>query len=369
MAAKHELTEAERRAWLERNTFECPVYRARVSPQSCASNRRRPLLTEVGSIPPEDQMQLHRRPGCGDDCPTWQEQKGLNVATSTSQNTKRATCAWCGRENMAIVARGLDGACYKLANAGKIAQAEDGTWYETGTIHPKSTPAPDLSSAFGPLAEQEGEHAAELIDAAGTPAQVPAGDLSIDLANPKGVFNMPGQAPPVLVGGAPIVEHVLGLMGADPDGELITETEADQLLEQAKAQDAETEADDWQEYTGVVPAPVTSPMLTLDKRGRFGITACGVREFGISAPYVRPLWSPTRGQIGLRFQDQPAPGQGVLKCSRSDKHLLHFHAVGFLRQFGITLAPGQYPLQREPSGLLVATIDIQPREQGQAEAS
>lgn len=91
-----------------------------------------------------------------------------------------------------------------------------------------------------------------------------------------------------------------------------------------------------------------------------------VRAFGIAGQgYAQPLWNPRRRQVGIRLLDKDS--RGALRISGNQRH--QFHGAGFWQQFGLVPVPGQYPLQREPSGLLVATIDIQPREQGQAEAS
>lgn len=137
----HDLATDERSAWLQRNTFECPVYGARISPQTCAANRKRPLLTDGAGINPTGKETHFRHPKCGDDCATWIEQKTKNAgATSTSANTKRGCCANCERDNMALIA-GMCAPCNNLRKEGLIIQGEDCVWRPTGQCaKPSETP-------------------------------------------------------------------------------------------------------------------------------------------------------------------------------------------------------------------------------------
>lgn len=211
-----------------------------------------------------------------------------------------------------------------------------------------------LSSAFGPLAEAvQTERAEPIVDTTGTPVQVPAGDIAADLANPSTILHMPGQAPPVL-------------MGADPDKELITEGEAAQILASARAQDAPVEpggeADGWEEYTGRAPAKPSSPHLCIDRNGKLGLTIAAVREFGIShSSFVDLLWNAQRRQIGIRIV--AVQGRASLRISGNPhSHRHQINGAGFWQQFGLRPVSGQYPLQRLPSGLLVATIELESEE-------
>lgn len=124
----HELTTDDRKAWLERNTFRCPVYGANISPQTCAANRKRPLLTEGAGMTSSTNVTLCRHPLCGEDCTTWAEQRDKNAAAkSTSPTTRRGTCENCGRVNMALI-KGMCGPCDKLRTAGEIVPTRGGQW-------------------------------------------------------------------------------------------------------------------------------------------------------------------------------------------------------------------------------------------------
>jgi hypothetical protein len=354
MHAGHKLTAEDRAKWLERNGFDCPVYKAKITAQTCASNRKRPLLTEAGLPPADGAIQLHRNPKCNDDCPTWLGQRDKYAGATGSASTKRGVCAWCGRTNMAIVNRGLDGACYKLFKDGVIEQGEDGSWREVAVpvqVQAMAQANAAVSSAFGPLAEAvQTERTAPIVDTTGTPVQVPAGDIAAALANPDTILHMPGQAPPVL-------------MGADPDKELITEAEASEILASARAQAAQQAPadDDWEDYTGRHGNSHDGPMLIVDKSDKFGLSAEAVKLFDLAAgERVRLRYSRNRRQIGVIGCDEGDPGALVIQGSKSS--LLRISAQGFCSTFRITPRPGSYPLHREPSGLLVATIELESEE-------
>lgn len=113
-----QLTDADRAAWIQRHTFVCPVYRARISPQQCAANRHRPMADNQSSEAWGDdggRGVAPRKRGCGDDCPAWLSQRNANTAQSRPDcSTRRGTCAYCERENMALIT-GMCGPCGKRA--------------------------------------------------------------------------------------------------------------------------------------------------------------------------------------------------------------------------------------------------------------
>ncbi len=345
MHAGHQLTSNDRAVWLERNGFDCPVYKAKITAQTCASNRNRPLLTEVGVPPADGTIQLHRNPKCSDACPTWLGQRDKYAGATGSASTKRGTCAWCGRTNMAIVNRGLDGACYKLFKDGVIEQAEDGKWCEIIASTPATPPAPDQQRADEELAQRLETAAAPIVDATGASIHVPAGDLAADLANPANIRHMPGQAPPVL------------LSEGEAASELLTQARA--LAAPAAQGDA---ADDFVPYTGIMPAPKSELVIILDMRGRIGITAATVREFGLAdCTHMELFWSASRRQIGLRPATDSSPHKLAVARGRKGK-LAQIHGSGFYKAFGLKPVYGRYPLHRAPSGMLVATIELESEE-------
>lgn len=199
-----------------------------------------------------------------------------------------------------------------------------------------------ISSAFGPLAES----AAPILDPAGAPVHIPAGDLAADLANPATIEHMPGQDRPMLM----------------TKDEFEAEAAAE-LLTQARAQAAPEDTDDeWQEYTGRAPSKPSTPHLCIDKNGKLGLTVAAVRDFGVShGHWVDLLWNAPRRQIGIRVLSEQ--GRASLRVSGNPKCSRHqFHGAGFWAQFGLAPKPGQYPLHRAPSGLLVATIELENQE-------
>lgn len=209
-----------------------------------------------------------------------------------------------------------------------------------------------VSSAFGPLAEVAESAAAPLVDSSGAAVQVPAGDLAADLANPPTIQHMPDQAP-------------LTLMGADPDDELITEGEATGLLASARAQAAPTEQDDadgWEAYTGYNAHRHAAPVLIVDKGGKLGLSAEAARQFSLAAgERVCLRYNRRLGQIGI-VPNCAKDAPGALVIQGGNGTLLRINMSGFCRAFGLRPVSGQYPLHRAPSGMLVATIELENEE-------
>ncbi len=224
---------------------------------------------------------------------------------------------------------------------------------------PATPPAPDQQRADEELAQRLETAAAPIVDATGASIHVPAGDLAADLANPANILHMPGQAPPVQV-------QAMAEANAAVPSAFVTVAEAAAPIILARALAAPAAqgdaADDFVPYTGIMPAPKSELVIILDVRGRIGITAATVREFGLAdCTHMELFWSASRRQIGLRPATDLSPHKLAVARGRKGK-LAQIHGSGFYKAFGLKPVYGRYPLHRAPSGMLVATIELESEE-------
>lgn len=147
------------------------------------------------------------------------------------------------------------------------------------------------------------------------------------------------------------------LMGADPSEQLLTSGE---LFAWPKVLPK-----DFLPYTGQRPILHGKPALHIKASGDMELSVDAVALGGLEhVGHVRPFWSDARKQIGIVPVDTTGPG--VLKLQPTPSKRRRISASGFLNGFAIRPAPGTYPVERHPSGLLVATITQQPSQGGEA---
>ncbi len=143
-------------------------------------------------------------------------------------------------------------------------------------------------------------------------------------------------------------------MGADPADVLMTSQELDKLGIAIPA--------DFEPFIGAPVPTATAPCLSILKSGEISLGAAAVRAFGLAeVQAVRLFWSPKRNQVGIL----PGTGPGQRKLQTVRKGCLNrcITAREFLRLHGLPVS-GSVPVERHPSGLLVATINTQPAQPG-----
>ena len=326
MPATHQLTDTDRNAWLARNTFDCPVYRARLSPQQCAANRKRPLLTDkVGC----DGMTpvLHRKPGCGEGCAAWSAERDRKVSKPSSGGID--ACANCGRRNMSSPARGLCGACNTLAVRGNIAKGEDGEWREV--------------LVQGAVPQYDGL----------VPAELPppkSGEKA-----PVGCSE-PAPAPQIVHGD----KVPLTIMGADPAEQLINTDEARELL--AKVESAAPDLDAWDFYDPRAQRPAF-PAVWVTKDLELCINSEAVQEYRLpDHTHVRLGLHRSSGAVCL--QPVHAPDGALSLRTQKGRECRYVSGKGFFDRHGLRPVCGKpYPISSGTGGMLVITIEMQAAEQ------
>ncbi|MHC1701465.1 MAG: hypothetical protein AB9900_10860 [Humidesulfovibrio sp.] len=352
-AAAHHLTPDDRAGWLQRHAFDCPVYRAKLTPQACAANRMRPLKSEcaVDDFGASGGKQpLLRNPGCGEDCPTWAAQRDKNTVKPAKNGVD--ACGYCKRVNMSSPARGLCGSCNKLALKGDIVKTAGGLWM-----------AVDQAHAHGLLAEAAEPWPFKAPDCPGVPLGV-----SFD----QGVYHnsepMPGQAPPVIVHGdklPPLSQVLLAdaqkdnpvlptMMGTDP---------ADALIDTELAQidlSGQTDLEGW-EFYDPRDKPL-APAVWITKDGHLCINADAVGLY--------KLGDHTHARLGLhkslgKVCIMPTyEGHGALALQRGkDRGCQYISGRGFLARLGLSPVRNKpFPITSGPGGMLVFSIETQAEE-------
>lgn len=332
----HQLTDAERSQWLARNTFECPVYRARLSPQQCAANRKRPDLND-GSGFDGHRETLHRKPGCGDDCPTWIAQRD---AKPEKPKSGIEACGYCERRNVSSPARGLCGTCNGMAVRGEIVKGADNVWREkaAAAAEPDHIPqkgemvAPSMMNTDPAAALITTEEAEQLLDSAesSVPASAPA--------------DAPAASPPSLSG------PVAPLPAAGPGGP-------------AQAGQTKAEADDRWEFYGPRATPLLkydTPGVTITPSHDLVLNAKAVEHHGLaSVTHVRLAWNGARCAVGLVPAAAHEPGALTLQNRKGLRVVSVRH---FLRRYGVRPQPKHYIITSGPGGMLVITIELTPAQ-------
>lgn len=164
----------------------------------------------------------------------------------------------------------------------------------------------------------------------------------------------------------------LTLMGADPSEQLPTAGELSALRQgNADAQNLPTAPvsipvgfvfyDD-----NVSSDSAETPQLRFDKRGDITISPAAVQAFGLeNAERVRIGWFAEARQFGI-LPGYTGPGSRKVQIGKKGCRSRNVNTRMAVRKLGINPAPGAYPLTRDPSGLLVATINQQPAQGGEA---
>jgi len=332
--APHAETSAAHAAWLERFCFDCPACKARITPQTCAAMRQRPLLTE-GSGTDGQREQLFRPAGCGEDCTAWLAQRDAprKGPTNGAARTKRGTCGFCGRRDMALITGGLCGGCDKLRQAGGIVREGEGWRIADPRPAKAAKPATPAKPADKPAP-------------AAKPLRPVGADPDKELLTPRELDAL--QAARRMAAASPAAPA----LSARPSGPAASSSAAEPGAACGGV------PDDFQLFA---PQPGRRdpgvPSLTIGKGGDIVIGVDAVRRYGLSdVRFVRVYWSPRRRALAIQPAQSREGAYSLLRRKHCD--VREICAAAFLRHFGIAAPPRtRFPLTPGPGGLLVATID------------
>jgi hypothetical protein len=353
----HNKNSAAYLAWIERNCFTCTALNARITPQTCAGMRARPLLTE-GKGNDGQRETLFRPAGCGEDCAAWLAQRDAprQGPTNSAARTKRGTCGFCGRNDLALISGGLCGGCQNMRKTGELVRA-GAVWRLASAV--KAGPSPD-AAAPAPLTLAGADPDEQLL----TPAELDAmqaarGQLQIARASAvtKGSKERRADAPSSAAAVA---------ASAKPSGPAASSSTAEP--EGIRTMGLPDDLPD--DFEAFRPQPGKRedrpPTITIGKSRDIVLGVAAVRAFGLAeVRFVRLFWSSRRRALAIQPVESREGAYSLLRRKSCD--IREICAGGFLRHFGIQAASRTpYPIIRGPGGLLVATIDTPAQPGGEA---
>ena len=147
------------------------------------------------------------------------------------------------------------------------------------------------------------------------------------------------------------------LMGADPAEQLITTSEAEQLLATPGPI-----PEGWEVYAPSYERRMT-PSITICQDGDANLNGQAVREYGLDRhSHVQLLWHRATSSLGLRPVSEPGPGVVKIQLSKA-KASATVCTGGLLRRYGLSPVRSKaFDLIPGPGGLLVAHIVIIPTQ-------
>ena len=162
------------------------------------------------------------------------------------------------------------------------------------------------------------------------------------------------QTEPVIIHGDKLP---LTMMGADPDEQLLTTSEAEQLLAAPSAI-----PEGWEVYTPSYERRM-APSITICQDGDANLNGQAVREYGLDRhSHVQLLWHRATSSLGLRPVSEPGPGVVKIQLSKA-KASATVCTGGLLRRYGLSPVRSKaFDLTPGPGGLLVAKLDMMPAQ-------